>query len=452
MPTIVRDNYTVNAEQLVSVAETAFYIDARKAIDFLNAGRIQAQDYASQSVAGIEAHSLPNGKITNVGAIDVMGDVASGVFVDVGAFAASVVNNGSITIDGDQQGYGVRFGNAQGNLTNAGDIVVTGTMATAVRFDQAGALTNTGDISADGADAAVAVSFVLAGGTLLNTGSIVSDASDSRSSGVSGAARIVNYGVIEADVAIGGGAQDNVVQNEDGGVITGDIFLGDGQDRLTNTGAITGVVSMGSGDDVVDLRGGVFEGTVRLDEGDDTIWLSDGGDTVDGGAGVDTLHGGLGADTYYVDNAGDQVTEDRINGGVDTVFSSVSFRLGAYVENLTLTGSAGTARGNDLDNILIGNARDNFMRGGAGADTMSGSTSDDRYYVDDAGDQVIELSSEGRDWVYSEISWTLGANIEALTLTGDAWINATGNSKGNAIYGNAGRNVITGGRGADVMT
>ncbi|KQS55523.1 hypothetical protein ASG17_05445 [Brevundimonas sp. Leaf363] len=83
---------------------------------------------------------------------------------------------------------------------------------------------------------------------------------------------------------------------------------------------------------------------------------------------------------------------------------------------------------------------------------MFGGMGDDRYYVYNVGDLVTEASSSGRDWVYSSISWTLGANLEALTLTGDDWINATGNSKANAIYGNAGRNVITGGRGADVMT
>ncbi|MFM6366801.1 MAG: hypothetical protein ACKPGN_00980, partial [Dolichospermum sp.] len=59
----------------------------------------------------------------------------------------------------------------------------------------------------------------------------------------------------------------------------------------------------------------------------DTIYGLNGNDTLIGGLGADTLYGGDGNDTYYVDNAGDVVTEyyNDALGGVDTVFSSVNF-------------------------------------------------------------------------------------------------------------------------------
>ena len=63
-----------------------------------------------------------------------------------------------------------------------------------------------------------------------------------------------------------------------------------------------------------------------------------GDDTLDGGAGADAMTGGAGDDTFVVDAIGDTVNENA-GGGTDTVQSSVSYALGANVEQLTLTGS-----------------------------------------------------------------------------------------------------------------
>ena len=49
------------------------------------------------------------------------------------------------------------------------------------------------------------------------------------------------------------------------------------------------------------------------------------------------------------------------------------------------------------------------------------------------------------------ISYTLGANVENLTLTGAGDINGTGNALDNMLTGNAGNNILDGGAGADTM-
>ena len=172
---------------------------------------------------------------------------------------------------------------------------------------------------------------------------------------------------------------------------------------------------------------------------------------LDGGAGADTLQGGAGNDTYIVDNTGDLVIENATEG-IDTVQSSVSYGLAANVENLTLTGTANIdASGNDLANVLVGNAGNNRLDGGAGADTMSGGAGDDSYVVDNAGDVVTEQAGQGADTVEAAVSFTLGANVENVTLTGASNLDAAGNELANILLGNAGNNRLDGGFGADTM-
>ena len=232
---------------------------------------------------------------------------------------------------------------------------------------------------------------------------------------------------------------------------------------------------------VVDIDGDVFrltpnvisadQGDVLLGmDGDDMLFGGSGADLLDGGVGADRMIGGPGDDTFVVDDAGDLVIE-ALNTGTDMINSSVTHVLPPHVENLALTGSAAIdGTGNALDNSLIGNAAPNqlvglngndTLDGGASADTMTGGLGNDTYVVDDVGDAVTENAGEGTDAVSSSVTYALSANVEALTLTGAAAINGTGNALANTIIGNAAANqlfgldgddALNGGAGADTMT
>ncbi len=173
--------------------------------------------------------------------------------------------------------------------------------------------------------------------------------------------------------------------------------------------------------------------------------------TLSGGAGADTMMGGAGNDTYVVDNTADIVTENAAEG-TDLVQSSVTYTLASNLENLTLTGtSAINGTGNSSNNTLTGNTGNNILDGAAGADTMIGGTGNDTYYVDNVSDVTTEAASAGTDTVIASLNWTLATNLENLTLSGTASINATGNAVANVLTGNAGNNVLNGGAGADTM-
>jgi hypothetical protein len=76
-------------------------------------------------------------------------------------------------------------------------------------------------------------------------------------------------------------------------------------------------------------------------------------------------------DNDTVTHSTDRIIE-AAGGGTDTVQSSVTYTLGANLENPTLTGTAAiNGTGNGLNNVIMGNAAANQLNGGAGTDTLA---------------------------------------------------------------------------------
>ncbi len=171
------------------------------------------------------------------------------------------------------------------------------------------------------------------------------------------------------------------------------------------------------------------------------------------------LIGTAGNDSFTVTATADSIAE-QANGGIDSVTASADYTLPANVENLTLTGSAVHGTGNDLANTITGNALANLLEGGggndvlnggAGADRLIGGAGNDTYYVDHAGDAVVEGANAGTDTVIAVIDYTLPTNVENLTLSGSA-LHGVGNDLANVVTGNELANLLEGGAGNDVLS
>jgi Ca2+-binding RTX toxin-like protein len=229
----------------------------------------------------------------------------------------------------------------------------------------------------------------------------------------------------------------------------------DGDQTVVNHGTMYGMIKLGAGNDRFDNRGGVISSPIV---------------------------GGDGNDTFVLDTA--VAVQEEVGGGIDTVKSSVSVDFssalfgGQELEKLVLFGTKNiNGTGNALNNTVSGNAGNNALsggagndklNGGAGIDTMNGGDGNDTYYADRSTDKATETTADkavgGTDTVHfsgKSGTFTLGANIESLTLDGSKAISGHGNSLANSLVGNSGSNVLkgmagndllSGGKGADILT
>ncbi len=228
--------------------------------------------------------------------------------------------------------------------------------------------------------------------------------------------------------------------------------------------------------------------------GNDYLDGGGGNDTLNGGTGNDTMLGGTGDDIYVVDSAGDLVTE-AAGAGTDIVYGYFNYTLPNNVENLSLFGTATIGTGNTLNNIikgsnlantldgregndtlygydgndiliggsgydnlygsngndtLDGGLHNDLLDGGTGNDSMSGGAGNDTYVVDTLLDVVSEAANAGTDRVNAYINYTLGADVENLSMYGTA-ATGTGNTLNNVIAGTSSVNTLLGLAGNDTL-
>ena len=217
--------------------------------------------------------------------------------------------------------------------------------------------------------------------------------------------------------AIGGSGNDSITGNDANNRLEG----GAGNDTLSG-GAGNDTLYGGNGNDI--LYGDDGNDILYGGDGNDTLHGGNGDDILDGGAGKNIMYGGAGNDIYYVNSTKDTVREYK-NQGNDLVHATITYTLGANLENLQLEGSANiNGTGNSLNNMIIGNAGNNTLKGGAGNDTLYGGAGNDILYGGTGND--ILYGGTGND--------TLHGGTGNDTLYGGEGI--------NYLYGDAGRDVF----------
>lgn len=175
-----------------------------------------------------------------------------------------------------------------------------------------------------------------------------------------------------ADTAFGYGGNDTILGYGGNDTISG----GDGDDTLRGH----------AGDDL--LIGDAGDDWIFGGGGNDQLFGGDGDDVLEGGRGDDAMSGGAGSDRYYVNSAGDIVTE-AVDEGIDEVrASNISFVLPDHVENLRIKTGDFDGTGNALDNTIFGSGGANTISGLGGNDTLRGAGGRDVLFGGDGDDYL----------------------------------------------------------------
>ncbi|GBE75901.1 hypothetical protein myaer87_31280 [Microcystis aeruginosa NIES-87] len=249
----------------------------------------------------------------------------------------------------------------------------------------------------------------------------------------------------QGDDTLNGGNGDDLLNGQEGK----DSINGNSGNDTLNGGDDNDILSGGEGND--SLNGSPGDDSLNGDIGNDILNGGDGNDTLNGGEGDDTLNGGNDSDRLFggigQDSLNGGLGNDSIDGGEgqDTLTGSNG--------NDTINGGLGDDNldgGSDND-LLNGEEGNDTLNGAGGIDTLVGGLGNDTYQIDTTTDTITENANQGTDTVQSSVTYTLGNNLENVTLTGTTNINGTGNTLNNVITGNSGNNILNGSDGNDTL-
>ncbi|MFC0588589.1 M10 family metallopeptidase C-terminal domain-containing protein [Novosphingobium aquiterrae] len=168
---------------------------------------------------------------------------------------------------------------------------------------------------------------------------------------------------------------------------------------------------------MVIARGTIIENAIT-GSGTDVLIGNAANNRLEGGTGIDQFYGGAGNDTFVVDQQGELVFENA-GEGTDTVESSANYYLFGNIERLTLTGTAGLfGVGNELDNLINGNAGQNLLLGGLGNDEIHGGDARDSIFGEGGADNLF--GDAGVDYIVAGIgNDTLDGGADADEMYGE---------------------------------
>ncbi|MBR8831169.1 MAG: hypothetical protein N5P05_002935 [Chroococcopsis gigantea SAG 12.99] len=274
-----------------------------------------------------------------------------------------------------------------------------------------------------------------------------------------------------SDILVGGNGIDTVTYNFYSGPINANLATGTvtffGVAGIDSLGSIENLIGGGGNDKITGsdgdnvLRGGNGNDSIYGGFGNDSIYGDGGDDFLDGGFGFDSIDGGAGIDTVTYDFYGWGINANLTTGVVTFPGNGNLADTLKGIENIIGSSGDDSITGNSLNNYISGGYGNDTLNGGGGNDTLDGNAGNnllnggagnDTFFVNSAGDLVVETPNSGTDTVYSAVDYTLTANVENLSIYGNA-STAIGNDLNNVIKGNNGKgNIINGGGGNDTIT